>query len=110
MPLLFDGDCRFCIAAVGWMAARFEPAAASLPWQDADLAALGVDAGECRRAVQWAGDGERASGADAIAAWLRTAHRLRPVVRLIPLGLPLGRLLYPVVARNRGRLGTMVRR
>jgi len=109
MPLLYDGDCRFCTAAILWMRRRFDPAAESVPWQEADLAALGIGAEECRRAVQWVGDG-RASGADAIAAWVRTARRLRPVVRIIPLGLPLGRLVYPVVARNRGRLGTMVRR
>ena len=109
MPLLFDGDCAFCTSAVAWMRRRFEPAAESLPWQEADLAALGVTEEECRKAVQWAGNG-RASGADAVAAWLETARRLRPVVRLIPLGLPLGRALYPIVARNRRRLGTMVRR
>ena len=110
MPLLFDGDCDFCTGAIAWLRRRFDPAAASEPWQEADLAALGVSEDACRQAVQWAGEGTRASGADAIAAWLRTARRLRPVVRLIPLGLPLGRLLYPVVARNRRRLGTMVRR
>jgi len=59
--------------------------------------------------VQWV-DGElRLSGADAIAAWLRSARRLRPLVRLMPLGLPLGRLLYPVVARNRSRLSRLLR-
>ena len=109
MPLLFDGDCRFCTATIRRLRRRFEPAAESVPWQEADLEALGISAEECRRAVQWVGDA-RASGADAIAAWLRTSRRLRPVVWVIPLGLPLGRLLYPVVARNRRRLGTMVRR
>jgi len=109
MPLLFDGDCAFCTSAIAWMRRRFDPAAESVLWQEADLAALGVSEEESREAVQWAGNG-RASGADAIAAWLGTARRLRPVVRLIPPGLPLGRALYPIVARNRGRLGSMVRR
>ena len=110
MPLLFDGDCRFCTGAIAWLRRRFDPAAESVPWQEMDLAVLGVSEDACRQAVQWVEHGTRASGADAIAAWLRTARRLRPVVRLIPLGLPLGRLLYPVVARNRRRLGTLVRR
>jgi predicted DCC family thiol-disulfide oxidoreductase YuxK len=110
MPLLFDGDCRFCTAAVAWMRRRFDPAAESVAWQEADLAALGVTVEEAEQAVQWAEGGERASGADAIASWLRTARRLRPVVRLFPVGLPLGRLLYPVVARNRSRISTMVPR
>jgi predicted DCC family thiol-disulfide oxidoreductase YuxK len=95
MPLLYDGDCGFCTDAIGWMQRRFEPTAESVP-------AKGLDA------VRWVDGGVEASGADAVAAWLRTSTRLRPVVRLIPLGLPLGRLLYPVVARNRGALGTLV--
>ena len=96
MHLLYDGDCGFCTASVAWMRRRFDPAAESVPAQDLD-------------AVQWV-DGElRLSGADAIAAWLRSARRLRPLVRLMPLGLPLGRLLYPVVARNRSRLSRLLR-
>jgi predicted DCC family thiol-disulfide oxidoreductase YuxK len=110
MPLLFDGECRFCTAAVAWMRHRFDPAAESVAWQEADLRALGVTEEAAKKAVQWADGDERASGADAVAAWLRTARRLRPVVRLLPVGLPLGRLLYPLVARNRGRISTMVRR
>lgn len=110
MPLLYDGDCYFCTGAIAWMARRFDPVAESVAWQEADLAALGVTVEAAKKAVQWAEGGERASGADAVAAWLRTARRLRPVVRLLPVGLPLGRLVYPLVARNRGRISTMVRR
>jgi len=110
MPLLYDGDCRFCTGAIAWMARRFDPVAESVPWQEADLATLGVTVEEAKQAVQWSEGGERASGADAIASWLRTARRLRPVVWLFPVGLPLGRLLYPVLARNRSRISTMVSR
>jgi predicted DCC family thiol-disulfide oxidoreductase YuxK len=109
MPLLYDGDCGFCTRAVAWIARRFDPQAPSAAWQDADLEALGVTPAEAKEAVQWAEGDERAAGADAIAAWLRGARRLRPFVRLIPLGLPLGRLLYPVVARNRGRISRLLR-
>ena len=96
MPLLYDGECRFCIAGIAWLRRRFDPAAESVP-------AEGLDA------VQWVDGGVRLSGADAVAAWLRTSRRLRPLVRLMPIGLPLGRLLYPVVARNRGRLSRLLR-
>jgi predicted DCC family thiol-disulfide oxidoreductase YuxK len=99
MPLLYDGDCVFCTAAIGWMRRRFDPEAETVPVRSGEL-----------EAVQWVDGDVRASGADAIAAWLRTSRRLRPVVWLIPVGLPFGRLLYPVVARNRRRLGAMVRR
>lgn len=96
MPLLYDGDCRFCTRGIAWMERRFDPTADSLPAQNLD-------------AVQWVDGDVRASGADAIAAWLRTSRRLRPLVALIPLGLPLGRLLYPMVARNRSRMSRMLR-
>ena len=96
MPLLYDGECRFCTDAIAWMRRRFDPAAESAPAQGLD-------------AVQWVDGDVRLSGADAVAAWLRTSRRLRPLVRLIPLGLPLGRLLYPVVAQNRRRIGRILR-
>ena len=59
MPLLFDGDCGFCTGAIAWLRRRFDPAAASEPWQEADLAALGVSEEACRQAVQWVGNGTR---------------------------------------------------
>jgi predicted DCC family thiol-disulfide oxidoreductase YuxK len=98
MPLLYDGDCAFCTASVAWMRRKFEPEDETVPGRSGEL-----------DAVQWVDGDVRASGADAIAAWLRSARRLRPLVRLMPLGLPLGRLLYPVVARNRGRLSRLLR-
>jgi predicted DCC family thiol-disulfide oxidoreductase YuxK len=107
--LVLDGDCRFCRAAVARLERWFEPRAGSVPWQSADLAALGLTEAECREAVQWSEGGRTAAGADAVAAWLATARRHRRLVRLFPLGLPLGRLLYPVVARNRGRLSRLLR-
>ena len=94
MPLLYDGDCRFCTDSIGWLRRRFDPAAETQPAEDLD-------------AVTWVDGDLRSSGADAVAAWLRTSRRLRPLVRLIPLGLPLGRRLYPVVARNRARLSRL---
>jgi predicted DCC family thiol-disulfide oxidoreductase YuxK len=97
MPLLYDGECGFCTDSIAWMRRRFEPTADAVPARDLD-------------AVRWEDGGERASGADAIAAWLRTSRRRRLLVRLLPLGLPLGRRLYPVIARNRGMLGSMLRR
>ena len=106
---MFDGSCGFCTRVVARLQRLFEPAAGTVPWQEADLAVLGLTEEQCRAAVQWSQGGAVASGADAVAAWLRTARRNRWLVVAIPLGLPLGRLLYPVVARNRGRLGRLTR-
>lgn len=97
MVLLFDGECRFCTDGIGWLQRRFDPAAPS-------MAATGdLDA------VEWVGGDVRLTGADAVAAWLRTARRLRPLTWFFPVGLPLGRLVYPVVARNRGRISRLWR-
>jgi len=94
--LLYDGDCRFCVAGIQLLERWFRPAAPAAP-SDEEL-----------DAVEWRADGERASGADAIAAWLRTSMRLRALIRVMPVFLPLGRALYPVVARNRGRLSRLL--
>src|SRR3954447_18053514 len=106
--LVYDGDCRFCTTAVEWLRRRFEPAAGEVPWQSADIAQLGLTEAQCREAVQWSAGGVTASGADAVVAWLGTARRHAWFVRLLRLELPLGRLLYPIVARNRGRLSRLL--
>jgi predicted DCC family thiol-disulfide oxidoreductase YuxK len=107
--LVYDGDCRFCVAAVSRLQRWFEPEAPSVAWQKADLDALGLTAEESRAAVQWVSGDHRASGADAVSAWLRTGKRLKAITVVFPALLPLGRLLYPVVARNRGRLSRVLR-
>lgn len=106
--LLYDGRCGFCSAAAGFLtrwvrpAPRGEPAWDVLPWQRADLAALGVAAEACRQAVQWVvppgrpGSGEPRSGAAAVAAALRAGR--------IPW-VPLGWLLDAPVLRRVAALG-----
>lgn len=105
---LYDGDCAFCTTSARFMQRWIPTTAEVLPWQHADLPALGVTADEGADAVQWVGPhGERASGAAAIAAalrtsrwWWRVAGRVlgsRPV-------LPLAERVYRWVAANRYRL------
>ena len=78
------------------------------PWQDLDLAALGLTPQECDAAVQWvAADGSVASAQDAIARSLLAGVRpVRPVGALI-LAPGINRLagvVYRWVAANRDRL------
>jgi predicted DCC family thiol-disulfide oxidoreductase YuxK len=108
--LVYDGDCGFCVAAISRLSRWFEPRAPSEPWQSADLEALGLTEEECRAAVQWVSDGRHVSGADAVSAWLRTGRRLTWLTAFFPPLLPLGRLVYPVVARNRSALSRLLRR
>ncbi|HVH51155.1 MAG TPA: DCC1-like thiol-disulfide oxidoreductase family protein [Gaiellaceae bacterium] len=94
--LVYDGDCGFCTRGIALLARWFRPTAPAAPAEGK------LDA------VEWIGAGERLAGADAIAAWLRTGRRLRPLIALIPVGLPVGRIVYPVVARNRGRISRLL--
>jgi predicted DCC family thiol-disulfide oxidoreductase YuxK len=85
--LVFDGDCGFCTTSARFVARRVvrgrSPSVA--PWQQLDLAGLGLTPDQCRSAVQWvAPDGEVVSGHVAIAAALRAGH---------PLWRPAGTLL-----------------
>ncbi|HVD87165.1 MAG TPA: DUF393 domain-containing protein [Solirubrobacterales bacterium] len=106
--LLYDGDCAFCTSCARLVERRVRPAAVVVPWQFADLPALGVSEAQAIDAVQWVEDGGAVrSGHEAIAAMLKTA---RPVFR------PIGRFLllpgvtfvaakaYRLVAANRHRL------
>lgn len=105
---LYDGDCGFCTSCARFLERWVPTSATILPWQFADLPALGVTAQEADRAVQWVEPGRPAlAGPDAIAALLRTS---RPWWRLAGrlLQLRLVRALawpaYDWVARNRHRL------
>jgi predicted DCC family thiol-disulfide oxidoreductase YuxK len=79
-----------------------------VPWQFADLKALGLHAAQCRQAVQWVGaDGTRAAGSDAFARLLREStagwRGLGWLLAVPPLR-PLARVVYRWVAANRDRL------
>jgi predicted DCC family thiol-disulfide oxidoreductase YuxK len=105
--LVYDGDCGFCTSSVRWLRRWVQGAYRVEAWQDADLAELGLDEEQCRKAVQWVDPGGgRAQGAAAFAAALRTDRRWRAFGRLLEVS-PLSRLaeaVYEVVARNRHRL------
>ncbi|MEI2650863.1 MAG: hypothetical protein V9G12_01575 [Microthrixaceae bacterium] len=51
--LLFDGDCAFCTASVNELLTSAPRAQRSSPWQQADLATLGVSEWACQESIQW---------------------------------------------------------
>ncbi|GAA3517031.1 thiol-disulfide oxidoreductase DCC family protein [Actinocatenispora rupis] len=103
---LYDGDCAFCTTCAGFLERHIPTSAEVLPWQYADLAALGVTQEQAEAAVQWIGAGH-AAGPDAIARVLRDAGSYwRPLGAV--LGAPPVRwLAWPVyrwIARHRDRM------
>ena len=106
--LVYDGDCAFCTRAVELALNQMKVACRAVPWQQADLAALGLTPEEAAEAVWWVEPGGRkVSGHRAVAAALRHGR---------PAGRAVGRMLdapwaekaaaagYDLVARNRHRL------
>jgi predicted DCC family thiol-disulfide oxidoreductase YuxK len=105
---LFDGDCAFCSASARFVERRIPTPAAVIPWQRADLAALGVTREACIEAVQWIGlDGVVLAGPVGIAALLRSSNLFwRPIGWLLGLR-PMIVLAWPIyrwVSHNRHRL------
>ncbi|MFC0029110.1 thiol-disulfide oxidoreductase DCC family protein [Micromonospora chaiyaphumensis] len=105
---VYDGDCAFCTQCARVIERWIPTGARVLPWQFADLDALGLTAAECEEAVQWVGaDGVRAAGPDAIARLLGDSNALW---RVAGAGLrfpPVRAAAWPAyrwVARNRHRL------
>ncbi|MDT7570151.1 MAG: hypothetical protein QOE05_325 [Actinomycetota bacterium] len=106
--LVFDGDCGFCTRCVALVPGSARRTTTVVPYQRADLAALGLTAGECAEAVQWVGDdGSRAPGHAAIGRLLQSAGgiwRALGTALLVPPISWLAALVYRLVAANRMRL------
>ena len=109
--LVYDGDCAFCTASAGWIAARWSGAECAVAWQDLGAEALdglGIGAGEARRAAWWIdGAGRRSRGHLAIARALQSADGPLAVIGTVILVPPFRWLAaggYRLVARRRHRL------
>lgn len=77
-----------------------------MPWQAADLGALGLTEAACRTAVQWVGDdGGTSSGEVAIAHALRAGRRPWPVAGRVLLAVqPVSGWVYRWVSAHRSSL------
>ena len=106
--LVFDGDCGFCTRCVALVPRRARRTTTVVPYQRADLSALGLTAAECAEAVQWVGDdGARARGHAAVGRLLQHAGGGWQVLGTLLLTPPLSwvaSFVYRVVAANRMRL------
>ena len=99
--VIFDGECRFCIASLNWL--RLKAEIQAHPFQHADLASFGLTKEECAKEVIAIIDGTTYRGASAIARLLaiRGNHSLS---RLIGTSGKLGDICYHWVATHRSSL------
>jgi predicted DCC family thiol-disulfide oxidoreductase YuxK len=106
--LVYDGDCAFCTRAVAFALRHMKVACQAVPWQQADLAKLGLTGAEVAEAVWWVEPGAaKVKGHRAVAAALGHGRpAARPVGWLLdaPLLENLAAAGYDLVARNRHRL------
>jgi predicted DCC family thiol-disulfide oxidoreductase YuxK len=113
--LVFDGECRLCVAGSTWVARRWSGPGRAVASQELDraaLARLGLSAAQVADAAWWVDEhGATWQGHQAIArslvaggGWRRTVGR----ALLVPPLRWLAATVYPVVARNRRRLGRFV--
>jgi len=104
--VLYDGDCGFCTACAGATARQLGVAVALVPWQLADLDALGVPRADAEQRLQWVTpSGVRREGHEAVAAWFRAGGRGRlAAVLTAPVAGRVAALAYRAVAANRRRI------
>jgi predicted DCC family thiol-disulfide oxidoreductase YuxK len=106
--LVYDGDCAFCTSSVRFVERRIPTSAEIVPWQFADLAALGTTAERAERELLWVHRSGRVDGgAEAVAALLVNAggawKAIGWMISVPPVSW-LARIAYRSVAANRHRL------
>ena len=105
--LVYDGDCGFCTSSARRLLRWSEGSLEAVPWQAADLDALGLTPQECESAVQLIGPSGRASAGAAVAAALLTCRQPYRAAGALLAWRPIRPLVeraYSLVAANRHRL------
>lgn len=106
--MVFDGDCGFCATVIRFLERHVPFTADVLPWQAADLSALGVTQARAQQEMLWVRpDGEILGGAQAFAALLSSSGGLWRVAGAVlswPPARPVSNGAYRIVARYRHRL------
>ncbi|MFS2292722.1 MAG: DUF393 domain-containing protein [Actinomadura sp.] len=106
--LVYDGDCGFCTSSARFIERHVPVRAAFVPYQHADLDALGVTAERARHEVLWIDRAGRVSGgAEAVGRLLTCAggpwRALGTVMRVAPVSWA-ARAVYRLIAINRHRM------
>lgn len=104
---IFDGDCSFCTSSARVLDRMTKGRLNVQPYQFLDLKKLGLKLSDAQSAVQFLSNGDRFSGAKAIAEALITAKTPWLIAGWFiktPVILSFAELVYLLVAKNRHRL------
>ena len=99
ITVVYDGECRFCLASVNWLALKLEFKA--MPFQNTDLSSLQLTREECSKEAIAILDGTTFRGAAAVAALLH-ARGNRFLAAFIAASGFIGRASYRWIASHRG--------
>ncbi|MEH0516730.1 DUF393 domain-containing protein [Streptomyces sp. B21-079] len=106
--LVFDGDCSFCSTSVRFAERRLQPRCQTIPWQFADLEALGVTSARAEHEVLWVTPrGVVYGGAQAVTKALLSAGgrwALAGALLMLPPIRWVAHGVYRLVANNRHRM------
>ena len=99
--VIYDGECAFCESSIKWIEQRLD--VDSKPFQQADLAKLGLTYEQCSKAVHVVAGDKVLVGAAAIA-YLLKARGNHALSLLITTSGPFGRFGYRWVSLHRNSL------
>ena len=105
--LVYDGDCAICTSSARLVERWGLDVDEVIPWQHADLDALGLTAAQCQEAVQLVEDGRVTSAHEAIGRLLQRSGGPWRLLGGLAIARPTSWLAAPAyrwVARNRHRL------
>ncbi|CAN2187677.1 COG3011 Predicted thiol-disulfide oxidoreductase [Candidatus Nanopelagicaceae bacterium] len=103
--VIFDGECRFCLASLNWLRSNLDIDAH--PFQSADLAHFHLTRAQCEKEVIALIDGTVYGGAQAVAQLLALRGN-RNLSRYVKASGKLGDLGYRWVATHRNSLPVKV--
>jgi len=98
ITVIYDGQCRFCIAALNWT--RLKLSLTALPFQSTDLTPFNLNKEECAKEVVVIAEGATYRGAAAIAYLLKRRGNTALSLAITASG-KLGHLGYRWVASHR---------
>lgn len=106
--LVYDGDCGFCTTSVRFAQRWVRPRCEAVPWQFADLAALGVTRARAEHEALWVTPaGTVYGGAQAVAKALLSAGGAWPLLGALLTLAPVrwgAHVVYRLIADNRHRM------